>query len=74
MNNRGLSITVNGFLLAAVLSGCLYFGGGDTSHESTTTTPTLGQQLQYLQAARDKGVISESEYQEQRARLLSGGR
>ena len=74
MNNRELSITINSFLLAAVISGCLYIGGGDESHQSTTTTTTLGQELQDLQAARDKGTISESEYQEQRAKLLSGGR
>ena len=69
---RHLSI-VYSFLLTAVISGCLYIGGGDESHQSTTTT-TLGQELQDLEAARDKGIISESEYQEQRTRLLSGGR
>lgn len=58
-------------LLAAVttLTGCLnlQLGGGTTNRPQS---PTVGQQLLDLQEARNKGAITDSEYQAQKARLL----
>lgn len=56
-------------LLSVLLasSGCLLIApAGKTTH----TTPTLGQQLQDLKDARDKGAISAQEYEKAKARLL----
>jgi len=69
-----------------LLSGCLalHFEGSKKSSTSnsttnadehptvgqTTTGPTLGQQLVDLQKAKDAGVITDAEYQAQKAKLL----
>jgi hypothetical protein len=69
-----------------LLTGCLalHFEGSKKSSTSNTTTnaderpvvsqtttaPTLGQQLVDLQKAKDAGVITDAEYQAQKARLL----
>lgn len=65
-------------ILAAVAilsSGCLglSIGGGKKTtneHKTETYDVTLGQQLIDLQKARDAGVISKREYNEQRKKLL----
>jgi hypothetical protein len=59
-------------LLAGLLSlnGCLLIAGGG---KTTSINPTLGQQLQELKDARDKGAISEDEYQKAKARMLERG-
>ncbi len=50
-------------------SGCLNLQlGGGTSNRPQV--PSVGQQLMDLQQARDKGAISESEYQAAKSRLL----
>jgi Short C-terminal domain len=56
-------------LLAAILSGCFSFRGGDETvvRERPATTE---RELQDLRAAYDKGIISEREYNQQRDRLL----
>ncbi len=41
------------------LSGC---GGGGAKVEAVSTTTTMGQELQDLEAAYQKGIITESEY------------
>jgi len=52
-----------------LLTGCLGLsvGGGTTSKNQC---PTLGQQLIDLQKAKDAGIISDAEYQAQKAKLL----
>jgi len=52
-----------------LFTGCvgLQVGGGTTSR---VQSPTLGQQLIDLQKARDAGIISDAEYQSQKAKLL----
>jgi hypothetical protein len=59
-------------LLCSLLSlnGCLLIAGGG---KTTSINPTLGQQLQELKDARDKGAISEDEYQKAKTRMLEKG-
>jgi hypothetical protein len=54
-----------------LLSGCLALdvGGGDKKEEKKATT---GQQLIDLKKARDAGAITDSEFEAQKAKLLSG--
>ena len=70
---------VAGLSAMMFLSGCLdlQLGGGTRNDTTThpiagqpTNAPTLGQQLIDLQKAKDGGVITDQEYQEQKARLL----
>lgn len=58
-----------GISAATLCSGCvgLQVGGGTTTH---TQAPTLGQQLIDLQKAKDAGIITDAEYQSQKAKLL----
>jgi hypothetical protein len=60
-----------GLLAMSLLTGCLNLelGGGSTTKAQS---PTIGQQLIDLQKAKDAGAISDSEYQAQKATLLSG--
>jgi hypothetical protein len=53
-----------------LLTGCLALqvGGGD---KKETQKATIGQQLIDLKAAKDAGAITESEYQTEKAKLLS---
>jgi hypothetical protein len=52
-----------------LLSGCLAldFSGGTTTRSQC---PTLGQQLIDLQKAKDAGIITDADYQAQKAKLL----
>jgi hypothetical protein len=59
-----------GFSTMTLLTGCigLSLGGGTTSKSQS---PTLGQQLTDLQAAKNSGAITDAEYQTQKAKLLA---
>ena len=52
-----------------LLTGCLnlQLGGGSTTRPQS---PTVGQQLIDLKRAKDSGVITETEYEAQKARIL----
>ena len=52
-------------LMAAMMSGCI--GIGDSSN---TTPPTVGQQLVDLKTSRDRGAITEQEYEQKKAEIL----
>jgi len=54
-----------------LLTGCLalQIGGGDKKEAQKAT---LGQQLIDLKTAKDAGVITDAEYQTQKAKLLEG--
>jgi hypothetical protein len=60
-----------GLAAMTLLSGCLelHLGGGTTSNAQC---PTLGQQLIDLQKAKDAGAISDTDYQAQKTKLLTG--
>ncbi len=51
---------------AAALPGC----GSSSKVEARTTT--VGQELEDLEDARDRGLITEGEYQKQRKKILEG--
>ncbi len=56
-------------MLAIGLGGCC--GGGSTvKNESTTTTTTLGDELKALKDAYDQGIISETEYNTSKERII----
>jgi hypothetical protein len=64
-----IALILVAFSVMSLLTGCfgLSIGGG------TTTKPvsaTLGQELIDLQRAKDAGIITESEYEAQKAKLL----
>jgi hypothetical protein len=83
---RLLLVLLVGLSAMMLLPGCiiLEFGGGKKTATTCTTTnsdqhpvvgqattsPTLGQQLLDLQKAKDSGVITDAEYQAQKAKLL----
>jgi len=54
-----------------LLTGCLalQIGGGDKKEERKAT---VGQQLVDLKKARDAGVITDAEYETQKAKILGG--
>jgi hypothetical protein len=59
-----------GLSAAMLLTGCIgvQLGGGTTTR---TQAPTIGQQLIDLQKAKDAGIITDAEYQAQKAKLLA---
>ena len=58
-----------GSLAMTLLTGCLdlHLGGGTSNH---TQGPTIGQQLMDLQKAKDAGIITDAEFQAQKAKVL----
>jgi hypothetical protein len=73
--------SIVGLSTAVLLSGCVLNLGGGRKTNSTctdahpaigqqTVAPTTGQQLIDLQKAKDAGVITDAEYQAQKAKLL----
>lgn len=56
-------------LLVAVCGGMAGCGGGAQVKQSTTAT-TLGQELQDLDDAYKKGLLSEKEYKDARKNLM----
>jgi uncharacterized membrane protein len=69
MQTRGIRILGGVVLLAAILSGCFSFSGGDETVIQQRSS-TTDRELQDLKAAYDKGIISEREYNQERDRLL----
>ncbi len=45
-------------------------GGSKSQTDVKTTTTTLGQELQDLKAAYDKGIITEKEYDKAKKKLM----
>jgi hypothetical protein len=56
------------FIVAPALVGC---GGGTEVKQSTSSySTTLGQELQDLDAAYQKGLLTEKEYKEAKKKLI----
>jgi|WetSurMetagenome_2_1015567.scaffolds.fasta_scaffold00263_25 hypothetical protein len=63
------TLFVSAALLATMfLCGCGVSGGADIKNTSTTTT--LGQELKDLKDAHDKKIISDSEYEDAKERII----
>jgi hypothetical protein len=59
------------FVLLASLAGSLAScGGGGAKVESVSTTTTMGQELQDLDEAYKKGIITQSEYESAKKRII----
>ena len=56
-------------LATALLFGC---GGGGAKTVYHHRMTTIGQELTDLKAARDSGAITDTEYKEQREKILEG--
>ncbi len=57
-------------LLSALGMGTLATGCSSSSKVEARTT-TVGQELEDLEDARDRGLITEDEYQKQRRKILN---
>lgn len=59
-------------VLIAVLGGTCVGCGSSTKVDVASKNTTVGQELQDLEDARDRGLITEDEYQKQRRRIMEG--
>lgn len=57
-------------LLSLSLIGLLAAPGCSSSSKVEARTTTVGQELEDLEDARDRGLITEDEYQKQRKKIL----
>ncbi len=69
MKHPSITLGLCTIIIATAITGCvgLQIGGGN---KQPVTNATIGQQLIDLKMARDTGAINETEYQNQKARLL----
>jgi hypothetical protein len=73
MKPSEFSLVVRGVVAwtaASLLSGCAW-SVGSREHGQTFIRPTQGQELIDLQRARDQGALTDTEYEEQRLRILA---
>jgi hypothetical protein len=57
-------------VVMAGLSGCAMFNKASVQHTRTTT---IGQELVDLQDAKDKGIVSDEEYNKLKREIMKGG-
>lgn len=73
MNGSRFLTVLLAFLLMFGVTGCGCLGGGsggEAKVQSTTRTTTLGQELEDLDSAHKKGIISDEDYQKKKEELL----
>ena len=65
-------LTSSVLLVSLALGGCVFAPGdnGGDWDDRDSARPTIGQELLDLDRARDAGVISTSEYERTKARIL----
>ncbi|MGA9165332.1 MAG: SHOCT domain-containing protein [Thiobacillus sp.] len=63
-------LTASAMLLALTLSGC----GGDETIVKNVSQQSTGQQLLSLKEALDKGIITQQQYEEQKAVILKNSK
>ncbi|HTR01418.1 MAG TPA: SHOCT domain-containing protein [Candidatus Acidoferrum sp.] len=58
------------------LGGCVFAPGGNDNwnHDHDRTKPTVGQQLLDLDRARDKGVITDAEFERAKRDILDSAK
>ena len=69
INGKRLSAACGLMVLLLVLSGCVV-AMGNKGETRGSGAATIGQELIDLKKARDMGVLTEAEYEEQKALLL----
>ena len=73
MKGSRVLIVLVAVMMALSVSSCGCLGGskgGEAKVETTTKSTTLGQELQDLDDAHKKGIISDQEYEKQKKELL----
>lgn len=63
-------LTASAMLLALTLGGC----GGDETIVKNVSQQSTGQQLLSLKEALDKGIITQQQYEEQKAVILKNSK
>ena len=72
MKKRLSFLILASILLVIFLTGCCGGGGKTKVVAETTKVTTTGQELQDLQKAKDKGAITEKEYETAKKKILKG--
>jgi hypothetical protein len=67
---RFTKVTVIAVVIFTIVMGGLFVGCGGGGASVQQSTVSLGQQLEDLQAAREKGIITEKEYNKAKKGLL----
>jgi hypothetical protein len=67
---RFTKVTVIAVVIFTIVMGGLFVGCGGGGASVQQSTVSLGQQLEDLQAAREKGIITEKEYNKAKKELL----
>ena len=67
---RFTKVTVIAVVIFTIVMGGLFVGCGGGGASVQQSTVSLGQQLEDLQAAREKGIITEKEYEKAKKELL----
>lgn len=74
MEERGMrlaTLSVVAVVVVTIVMGGLFMGCGGGGAEVKQTNTTMGQQLIDLQAAYDKGIITEREYEKAKKEILN---
>jgi hypothetical protein len=67
---RFTKVTVIAVVVFTIVMGGLFVGCGGGGAQVQQSSVSLGQQLEDLQAAREKGIITEKEYEKAKKELL----
>jgi len=67
---RFTKVTVIAVVIFTIVMGGLFVGCGGGGASVQQSTVSLGQQLEDLQSAREKGIITEKEYEKAKKELL----
>jgi hypothetical protein len=70
MERTKMPIVLLGLAMMASLSGCAMFNRATVTHTRTTT---IGQELIDLQEAKEKGTLSDEEYDKLKKEIIEGG-
>lgn len=69
---KKIAVLAIAFSAVMFMSGCLALSLGGGSKSVVPPGPTVGQELIDLQVAKERGAITEAEFESHKARLLRG--